>query len=881
MMVLARNSVAATAASKQTGPEATGTKVGRHIRRTARRVRDVVAQALAIVLLLATPAFALPDWFVTLTDPGQDGLPAGSTIVYEFDITNASFSDDAPMTTVTFDVAAGNTMVSGGGLPNCVGLDVPGPTTVTCDVDPIPAGTSMMFFPEVLSSGSGSTDFTATIPGAGDDDPTNNSTTQTTTLLAGADIEVTATGPATAAAGEIVDYTYTVENLGPDPSDGFDFTFSPPPGFDTTSVPGICSPSGSDFVCSIPGTFNVGDTLDLDFSGQITVASGSTITAVGSVSNFSPGDGQSGNNLVSLDTDVTPGSDVFITKTRAADIVLVGDTTTFTLSPGYTGDAPSGLQILDSVPSNYSVVSIDDSSSDFDCSASSGNTIDCSLATTSMPGTNEPLGDIIVTVLVEESGLITNFASISSSSPIDPNPVNNDANDGGVDLQDPFVDHDVAKFGPSPALVAVGSTYNFTLNSRNLGNAEFLGTLVIEDTIPSALTATGYTENGWVCSPPPPVTGPATIRCEFDYTTSGLPAGATTPDIVISTLVNETGPIQNTATVSDVNPNLVDENLPNNTVTFGATGQQGDQSTDITVLKSASLATLPSGDVQTFTIEVLNNGPATPGPTVDSLDVEVSDPLGGLVNNLVGPNDGVVSVTVVENSATNAVCSTSPSGAFSRLLECTIDVLPECTQGVDCPVITVQTRPGGDGGNRLNEVLIRSVTTADTNQGNNRATAPYTVTDETDVTVSKTTQPNPAPVGQELVYVITAQNQPQNVDGSPIQLSTAANVVITDTLPDDLRFLSAVPSSGSCSITPTPDSDTGPGNRDLQCELGSIGPNSTQTVTVTVRPNNATLSNAPIEPGATLPQIQNQANITTTTVESDSTNNSDAVTTDI
>lgn len=101
----------------------------------------------AFVFLSASPAFALPDWFVTVTDPGQDGLPAGSTLVYTVNINNASFEDDAPATTVTFDIAAGNTMVSGGGLQGCVGLDVLGPTTVTCAVPDIPANTALNFFP--------------------------------------------------------------------------------------------------------------------------------------------------------------------------------------------------------------------------------------------------------------------------------------------------------------------------------------------------------------------------------------------------------------------------------------------------------------------------------------------------------------------------------------------------------------------------------------------------------------------------------------------------------------------------------------------------------------------------------------------------------------
>ena len=852
-------------------------------RRDSRGRGGILSLLTSLLLVAASPALALPDWLVTLTDPGQDGRPAGATIVYDLTITNASFTDAAGPTTITFDVDAGTTLVSGGGLANCVGVGVAGPTTVTCDVPAIPADSSISFFPEVLSTTSGTISLTATINEVLlDIDPTNNSATQTTSLLDGADIEVTVSGPTTAAAGSTVDYVYTFENLGPDPSNGFEFAFDVSPGFDVTGLPAGCSAiSATEVVCAVPGVIGVGDTVDLTVTGQISVASGSTITAVGSVSNGSPGDGQSANNIVTLDTSVSPGSDVFLTKTAASTVVLVGETTTFTLSPGFRGDVPTGLQILDTVPVNYSVLSIDDTGSVFDCSGSSGNSINCTAADGSGADANGSLGDIVVTVEVVSDGLTTNFASISSTGPVDPNPVNNDTNDNGVDLQAPFVDHQISKTGPEPRLVAVGSSYDFQLQSTNLGNAEFTGTLVIEDTLPAELTATAFTTNGWLCTPPPPVTGPATIRCEFDYTTTGLPAGATTPPIVISSTINATGDFGNSARVSAEGANLPDENPGNDQTTYDVTGQPAAVSTDISVSKSATVASLPSGDLQTFVIEVLNNGPAGGGGPVDSLDVELSDALGGLVNNLVGPNDGVVSVSVNPGSATGVSCNTTAAGANSRLLTCTIDVLPECTPGTDCPTVTVVTRPGGDAGTRLNRALVRSVTTADTNQGNNAAEATYTITPVTDVTVTKSSAPEPAAVGQDLVYVVTARNQPENTDGNAIVLSRADDVVITDTLPDDLTFVSVSPSSGSCGTAPTPGSTTGPGNNQVICNLGSINSNSVQTVTITVRPNNETLFNPPIESGATVPQISNSVTIATSTTETDTTNNDATEITDI
>ena len=846
----------------------------------------------AFVFLSASPAFALPDWFVSVTDPGQDGLPAGSTVVYTVDINNSSFVDDAPATTVTFTVADGTSMTSGGGLLNCMGLGVPGPATVTCDVPAIPADTGLQFLPEVLTTVVDEFLFTATVPSVGDDIPGNNTSTQQTSLVEGADIAVTVDAPVSAASGEFIDYTFTLENNGPNDSEGFDFTFNIPAGLANVTAPAGCSQVDQTFVCSIPGVVGVGpaNAIDLTFTGQVVVMSGSPLTDTGSISNGSPGDGQSDNNVVTFSTDVLPGSDVTISKSAADDVVLVGETTTFTLSPSYFGDSPTGLEITDTVPDNYTILSVDDSGSAFECPAMAGNVVTCTLATGTGTGSGTTgevsLGDILIEVLVVEAsdGAPTeNFASISSDGPLDPNLDNNSAGDGGVDLQDPFVDHVASKSGPSPQLVAVGSVYDYVLGSTNRGNADFFGTLVIQDTFPDSLTLDSVDENGWTCDPVVPAATPgfSTIVCRIVYDATTGPLGPDEPAPVITTqmLVNETGPIQNTMVVSTDDENLEDVDLSNNTVTYDVTGQEANVSADISIAKTAlpnnAPATTPpsllSGEIQTFVLEVINNGPVDPNdPDVDSLNVVVTDELENLINDGDGPGDGFVSFAIDPQSATGFTCGTTSPRSFTRTLTCNIDALPVCTAGTDCPTITVQIRPGGEPIVRTNTATISSPTTADTNQSNNSASADYEILEQTDVTVAKSVAPDPAVVGQDVVYVIAAENRPTNAAGDPIQLSTADDVQIVDTLPDDLTFISATPTAGSCSVVPAAGSTTGPTNNQLVCDLGDIPNNSQETVTVTVRPNNETLNNVPLS-------ITNVVSISTETPETDTTNNDASV----
>ena len=143
-------------------------------------------------------------------------------------------------------------------------------------------------------------------------------------------------------------------------------------------------------------------------------------------------------------------------------------------------------------------------------------------------------------------------------------------------------------------------------------------------------------------------------------------------------------------------------------------------SADIAVRKTATLASLPSGDIQTFAIEVTNAGPTA------STNVSLTDNLLNLINSSVGATGaGFIDAVVTPGLASGASCSTAAAGANGRQLSCSIATLPVCTTGADCPVVTVRVRPGGDAGARTNTASAISNTTADPALGNNSAVANY------------------------------------------------------------------------------------------------------------------------------------------------------------
>ena len=116
-----------------------------------------------------------------------------------------------------------------------------------------------------------------------------------------------------------------------------------------------------------------------------------------------------------------------------------------------------------------------------------------------------------------------------------------------------------------------------------------------------------------------------------------------------------------------------------------------------------------------------------------------------------------------------------------------------------------------------------------------------------DVAITKSGSPNPVLQNSQLTYTLTVTNN------GPL---SATGVVVTDTLPTQVTFVSATSSQGSCLQAVGV----------VTCAIGTM-PNL-QTVTITI----VTTAN-------TISQATNTANVTTTSVDPDLTNNTASVTT--
>jgi uncharacterized repeat protein (TIGR01451 family) len=819
----------------------------------------ILGRTMAFVLIFMASAFGLAttaqaqtvDWVLNATNT-PNPIAAGGTISIDVRVENNG-TGPAPVTVLNLTIPATTslqTVSSGVGITGCTPLPATGPNTVTCNVSALPVGGLASVVLGVETTVQGTVTLNASVPTIGDADPANNSVAVNTTVTTGSDFDLSLTGPATAASGSVITYNLVATNTGPDTATSVTLSFPIPSGIANIATPAGCTLAGSTYSCVLPGPIPVNGTVTRSFTGQVSVIGGSTVAAGASVIDGSPADPDSSNNTRTFNTTITDGSDVKIAKSRApTGTLLVGNTATFTLSPTYTGGGPTGLTVTDTIPTNYSIDSI--TAPGWICTTS-GQAVTCTNAGGGAAGADVSLGTIVIatTVVTESATTVVNSTEITSTGPFDPNTANNTATDGGATINAPTVDLRANKTGPVPALVAVGNSYSFDIHTRNIGNAPFYGRVFMTDNLPVGLEVTGYNLRGWDCSPAAsvgtPVVGAQPISCFRDYTlASPLAAGARTPAVTLTATATATGSIVNSMTVTTLNSNIAETNLANNTTTSEVTGSAIGDTADISVLKSALLPTLAVGDVQTFRIEVVNSGP------ISSSNVTLTDSLSELINSLEGATDaGFISATIAPGLATTSPCTSSGSGT-TRVLSCEIADLPFCVAGSgDCPVVTVQVRPGGNAGTRTNDASAISSTTADQNLANNTGSATYNVTARADVTVEKSATPSPATAGQNLIYLVTAKNLD---DG----LSAAGSVTITDTLPEDVTFISATPSAGTCATTPTV-------NSTVSCNFGGINNGAQQTVTIIVRPNNITR-------GTT---VRNDVSITTTTPETDSTNNS-------
>ena len=289
---------------------------------------------------------------------------------------------------------------------------------------------------------------------------------------------------------------------------------------------------------------------------------------------------------------------------------------------------------------------------------------------------------------------------------------------------------------PDPALV--GGTLVYTLTESNVGPTAADG-VTVTDALPAGVVFVSATSTRGSCSQSSGV-----VTCTF----ASLPSGATASQTITVT-PTQPGTITNSASVAASAPS--DPDTSNNAATTSTTVNAV---ADLALTKTETPNPVQAGRSLGYALTVTNNGPST------ATGVTVTDPL-------------PATVSFAAASASQGSCSGTTT------ITCNLGALASGAQATVTITVTAD-----QAGTVTNTASVSSETT-DPSSSNNSATATTTVDPAADLALTKTGAPNPV-VGSSLTYTLTVTNN------GP---SAAAGVTVSDTLPPNVTFDSAVSSA--------------------------------------------------------------------------------------
>ena len=379
--------------------------------------------------------------------------------------------------------------------------------------------------------------------------------------------------------------------------------------------------------------------------------------------------------------------------------------------------------------------------------------------------TNGQTSNVTVTVTAPASGSLSNVATVSTPTG-DPNLTNN-LTPPVITTVTPVADVAIGKTGPASVFAASNLVY--TISVTNFGPSS-ASAVVVTDSLPVTVTFVSASGGGSNNS--------GVVNWSLGMLTNGQ-----TSNVTVTVTAPASGSLSNVATVSTPtgDPNLTNNLTPPVITTVTPVA-------DVAIGKTGSASVFAASNL-VYTISVTNFGPSSASAVVvtDSLPVTVTfvSASGGGINN-----SGVVnwSLGILTNGQTSNVTVTVTAPASGSLSN----------------VATVST-PTGDP-NLTNNLTPPVITT---------------VTPVADVAIGKT---GPAHVlaASNLVYTISVTN---------FGPSSASAVVVTDSLPVTVTFVSA--SGGGINNSGV-----------VNWSLGILTNGQTSNVTVTVTaPASGSLSN--------------------------------------
>ncbi len=707
----------------------------------------------------ATASTQIHSADVTITKTSGDAV-AGQDLTYTLVVAN-----DGPDTAVgpfpvtdTLPSGLGTLTADGTGWTCSVSA-----TTVDCvRTDPADTLASGDDFPNITvtaaipaDTADGTTLINSAEVGSGtyDPDTTNNTDEVTDTVARSADLGIVKNASGTITAGQDATYTLDVTNDGPSDSDG-PITVSDVLPSGVTFV----SATGTDWSCvEAAGTVTCTRTDGLTSGAaapQITVVVGVPADRTADLENTAAVDGPETDPNPDNDSDtvtdpVQTSADLALTKVHQGDFVP-GDTGTyrFTVINNGPSDAASPVEVTDQLSAELTFVS--DDSADWDCSVNGSNLLTCTL-----PGglALDATSEFGVTVDIDSAhtGDVTNSATVDSPTD-DPN-TGNDTDDDttGVDVR---ADLGIVKSHTGDA--TAGQNLTFELEVTNNGRSDSPGTITVTDTLPAGLTYVSASGAGWNCSE-----DSQEVTCDR---AAGLVAGASSTIDLTVAVASAAGPdtITNSANVGGPAP---DPDPDNNTDDDDVTVL--DQA-NVRITKSAAPTTVAAGDEVTYTLTVTNDGPS------DADNVQVSDTLpAGLTYVGIDADD---EVTCADANPVACTVASMPAGASYEIR------------------VDARVGSGVADGTTITNTATVSTGTAGDDPGDNTDDAAIDVFTSADLGITKTHTGGAAVAGEQVTFDLAVTN------AGPSDAS--ADVVVTDTLPVGMTYVSSTDTGWTCVAGP-------------------------------------------------------------------------------
>ena len=299
--------------------------------------------------------------------------------------------------------------------------------------------------------------------------------------------------------------------------------------------------------------------------------------------------------------------------------------------------------------------------------------------------------------------------------------------------------------------LTLGTVGTFTLSVRNVGTAATSGTITVTDNLPDGLTFVSATGPGFTCT-----SAGALVTCTRTAALGVSESAAITLSVRIG--INALAGVTNSATVSTPG----DTNPANDTSTIGPIPVSA--SPDLSLSKTAP-ATFLVGQPLNYVLNVTNGANG-----VTSAPIVITDVL-------------PAGVTLIATSGAGWSCTLA-----GQTLNCTHD---GPLQPGTSLTLNVSVMPSAEAGSTISNTA-KVGTSGDPNASNDQDTAVSTLQGKIDLSLVKT-GPDALTPGGQATYSLAIHNSGTS--------STTDEIIVTDTLPAGLTFLSGTGNGFTCTAT--------------------------------------------------------------------------------